>query len=283
MFDLEEKISGWRQQMLTAGIQSCSTLDELESHLRDQIQQQIKAGNIEQTAFEMSSQQIGRGESLQGEFIKIEKRPARKIGIFVILCSLSLLVVRFFQDYGEKPGADNRELAGLFFAGVLFIAGLYLAFFEFTLGKGREVRCWQITGIAFSLTSISISCLPAMLCMLLNESPNMLGQTLFLMAFLSSCLPLLGWQFAAIRMPVIRRRRIRTIIGIAGCLLGLGFPVLIMVGINSLDLLNDHLPNQVQLFFTMAFCFAWPMMALFGGIGYGLAEAARQETVAAVC
>jgi len=43
MSDLEQVISGWRQQMLAAGIKR-APLEELESHLREDIQQQMKAG-----------------------------------------------------------------------------------------------------------------------------------------------------------------------------------------------------------------------------------------------
>jgi len=37
MFDLEQAIIAWRQQMLAAGIKSPVPLEELENHLRDEI------------------------------------------------------------------------------------------------------------------------------------------------------------------------------------------------------------------------------------------------------
>ena len=37
MFDLEQAVTEWRQRMTSAGIASADVLDELESHLRDQI------------------------------------------------------------------------------------------------------------------------------------------------------------------------------------------------------------------------------------------------------
>jgi len=41
MFNLESAISEWRRQMLAAGIQSPVPLDELEAHLRDELEHQL--------------------------------------------------------------------------------------------------------------------------------------------------------------------------------------------------------------------------------------------------
>jgi hypothetical protein len=67
MFHLESSISEWRQQMLVAGI-SPSELDELESHLREEIEQQMKSGMDRQAAFESAVQKIGRSRQLTAEF-----------------------------------------------------------------------------------------------------------------------------------------------------------------------------------------------------------------------
>ena len=42
MFDLEKSIAEWRKQMLSAGIKTPVPLEELEIHLREEIEQQIK-------------------------------------------------------------------------------------------------------------------------------------------------------------------------------------------------------------------------------------------------
>jgi hypothetical protein len=41
MFNLEQSIAEWRQQMLAAGIKTPATLNELESHLREEFERQI--------------------------------------------------------------------------------------------------------------------------------------------------------------------------------------------------------------------------------------------------
>ena len=60
MFDLEKEIADWRRQMLAAGIKTPVPLEELESHLREDIERQMKSGLNEQKAFEVSVQRIGQ-------------------------------------------------------------------------------------------------------------------------------------------------------------------------------------------------------------------------------
>jgi hypothetical protein len=42
MFSLEQSIAEWRTQMLAAGIKTPTLLEELENHLRDEIERQAK-------------------------------------------------------------------------------------------------------------------------------------------------------------------------------------------------------------------------------------------------
>jgi hypothetical protein len=70
MFDLEQSIAEWRQQMLAAGIKTPVPLEELESHLRDDIERQMKSGTNPQQALENSIQRIGPADELEGEFKK---------------------------------------------------------------------------------------------------------------------------------------------------------------------------------------------------------------------
>jgi hypothetical protein len=70
MFNLENSILQWRSQMLTAGIKSPVPLDELESHLRDEIERQIQSGASPQLAFENSVRLLGPLGGLKREFKK---------------------------------------------------------------------------------------------------------------------------------------------------------------------------------------------------------------------
>jgi hypothetical protein len=51
MFDLDAAITAWRRQMFACGIKSPNILDELESHLRDGVDQQVRSGLSVQQAF----------------------------------------------------------------------------------------------------------------------------------------------------------------------------------------------------------------------------------------
>jgi hypothetical protein len=44
MFNLEQSIIEWRKQMLAAGIKTPVPLDELEIHLREEIERQMASG-----------------------------------------------------------------------------------------------------------------------------------------------------------------------------------------------------------------------------------------------
>src|SRR5215469_6259878 len=75
MFNLEQSIADWRKQILAAGIKSPIRLDELESHLREEIERHTKSGMNDQQAFGRASETIGRPEQISKEFNKITAVP----------------------------------------------------------------------------------------------------------------------------------------------------------------------------------------------------------------
>ena len=79
MFDREQSIAEWRRQMLAAGIKTPVPLEELEIHLREDIEQQMRSGFSEQEAFGSAIKKIGRPRLLKTEFQK-----ADCIGTFMI-------------------------------------------------------------------------------------------------------------------------------------------------------------------------------------------------------
>jgi hypothetical protein len=70
MFDLEMAIAQWRQQMLAAGIKTPVPLEELEAHLQEDIEQQVRAGTESSRAFEMAVRHMGEAVELRKEFRK---------------------------------------------------------------------------------------------------------------------------------------------------------------------------------------------------------------------
>ena len=98
MFNLDSAITDWRRQMLAAGLKSPVPLDELEGHLRDDIQEQMRSGIEAQQAFEAAIEQVGQACALKAEFEKAGEarrtRERRLLGVFMMgfACFYALFV-----------------------------------------------------------------------------------------------------------------------------------------------------------------------------------------------
>lgn len=78
--------------MLTVGIKTPVPLEELETHLREEIEQQIKSGLSEPEAFKIGIQKIGQGPILQDEFDKVRKDGQLKRTCQQIIRSIALII-----------------------------------------------------------------------------------------------------------------------------------------------------------------------------------------------
>jgi len=117
MFDLEQAITEWRQQMGAAGIKTPVPLEELESHLREDVEQEMRSGLTAEAAFETAVQRVGQPDVLKSEFKKADK--TNRFGrinhnrvyvtaLIAFLIALALLVVV------RRPGMDSRLLVQYF-------------------------------------------------------------------------------------------------------------------------------------------------------------------------
>ena len=112
MFNLEQSIAEWRRQMLAAGIKSPVPLEELESHLREEISRQIELGINEQHAFKISVGQIGEADLIKDEFKKIKPEGNMKklmmiiLALFCMVFGLSMILPQLGQwsRTGVLPG-----------------------------------------------------------------------------------------------------------------------------------------------------------------------------------
>jgi hypothetical protein len=139
MFNLEQSIAGWRQQMLAAGIQTPVPLEELEIHLREEIERQVKSEMNEQTAFEISVRQIGQPKVLKDEFKKGEGTLMKQIvkisiGIIGVLVGMALIMPAAAQCRHE--GVMTRDDVVLYTFGMaMCFAGIMLALLSLKKGK----------------------------------------------------------------------------------------------------------------------------------------------------
>jgi hypothetical protein len=70
MFDIEHAILQWRRQLARSGINSPEVLDELESHLRDDLQHEASRSASE-AQFENAVERLGQTGLLKTEFAKV--------------------------------------------------------------------------------------------------------------------------------------------------------------------------------------------------------------------
>lgn len=127
MFNLEQAIANWRRQMLAAGIKSPVPLEELEIHLRDEIERQMESGLEPQAALVAAMEKIGQIQTLKAEFIKIggvkkSNRLEQKV-VFVlsicVFCGMLPLAVYILHKYDMSWG---WRLAGLANIGAVALA-----------------------------------------------------------------------------------------------------------------------------------------------------------------
>lgn len=219
MFDLEQAIAEWRQQMLVAGIKMPVPLEELEIHLREDIAQQTQSGLSEQRAFEIVLKKIGPASELNREFKKIgtPMKTPKVIRLAGVIC---FTVALFCQLLTCPPSV---------FA-FLFAHGFRHGFRLSLVTRVLPLVVWSITVAA----------------------------------------TVLSWKYNHKLLPVIRDQLLRRAVGIVcfvGCLLWIRFVLF-------------HLPKGATESFSLyLFLFGseWTVLAILGGVGYGLEKAASRQ------
>jgi hypothetical protein len=153
MFDLEQAISEWRKQMLNAGIQTPVPLEELEIHLREEIERQVQSGFSEANAFESATWKIGQAWVLKNEFKKVERYLTKRrlmvgVGIFVLLFGITMILPALGKHKQRNQAAlsagatffdvkwASDETYGLLLGTTFFAAGVASAFYGLKKREG---------------------------------------------------------------------------------------------------------------------------------------------------
>jgi len=158
MFNLEISIAEWRQQMLAAGIQPAA-LEELESHLREELERQTRAGVDAQQAFESAAQTLGTAPGLVVEFGKdgiLNKSKhwiLTEITIAAItgMVSILLLCMAIFQ-WGTLRDATTGQWVSCLAAAIVFVLatwGVRFGYGFFPVIGSEQTR--NVAVIAFPL------------------------------------------------------------------------------------------------------------------------------------
>lgn len=127
-FNLERTIEDWKRQLAAGGIKGPQILNELESHLREDIERQTREGVEAQTAFQVAVKRIGTSKVLRREFEKINgwRKLAHKL---MLVIALGLLII--FSFFGSAAAYlcyatwSERVLAFGGLAATVFVAYLW--------------------------------------------------------------------------------------------------------------------------------------------------------------
>jgi hypothetical protein len=144
MFDLEQSIAQWRRQMLSAGIKNPVPLEELEIHLREDVERGMRSGVAAQAAFEAAVQRMGQADGLKAEFKKAGKTNgySRINHNLIYVTALTVFLITWqFLNLVPTPGLDSRALAAYFqTGGGKNLGGGLMGMYTMFTGGGFE-RC----------------------------------------------------------------------------------------------------------------------------------------------
>jgi len=137
--------------MLDAGIRTPVPLEELESHLRDEIERQMKTGLNAQQAFAVATRQMGNADRLKSEFRK-EAKEARNWKLIhviwaVYLCLLTSGFANVLFQNGNLTSAQRMSgLTALAVFNLLTVTGR-LAYRLFPVIPNRRIRTVTVVSI----------------------------------------------------------------------------------------------------------------------------------------
>ena len=159
MFNLDQAITEWRRQMIGGGIKAASVLDELESHLREDVERQMRSGMNQEQAFEAAARQIGKSDLLKAEFAKIAgMKNVRTAQVIGIACSVfaglySLLLVPHLFTIQELT--FGQRILGLGAVALTLLSIASLRFSYRYLPAIRSFRARKVAGIACGLAGFA--------------------------------------------------------------------------------------------------------------------------------
>src|SRR5437867_4970422 len=97
MHDVEKLIVEWRKTMITAPNVGPETVDELENHLRENVDQLVRSGMTAPEAFQRAVRQLGSTPALASEFQKLDRSTWLPVQVVTgVGVSAALLLVFLF-------------------------------------------------------------------------------------------------------------------------------------------------------------------------------------------
>lgn len=169
MHNLESQIAAWRESL--AGKVPAETIEELEAHLRETMQDHLRLEKTEAEAFELAVAQLGSAPQLAGEFQKVCGKLWWPVKAATVGGSVLALLSLFFV----VAVVTSRPLGGLLathvfavtvgYVSVLLMGGIAVcavgqrAFSELSASQSRSVSkaLFWFSVIASSCTAVAIA------------------------------------------------------------------------------------------------------------------------------
>ncbi len=183
MFDLEQAIAEWRRQMIAAGIKTPVPLEELEIHLREEIERQLHKGINAQAAFDAAVKQLGHADVLRQEFKQdhLDIRLLSPIYMRAYCFLAAPLVVSMVWTF---PGLGTisawqlvSALADLLIA--LYIAGLPLFYRQLFIRQSRLMGAAIRVGNWFAVIWTALALLSAFGLIQIGHAVGMVGWSVY--------------------------------------------------------------------------------------------------------
>ena len=176
MFDLETEIHSWSDHLRVHGNFSDADIQELENHLRDEIEDLIAAGLTPDESFLISVKRLGNVEAISHEFAKVntenlwrhllveptdspaKQQNRRDIALVVIFALLAGTLFKIPELFGlgfHDQTAERFYLKNM----SLFILPFIAAFF--LIKRKAELKTWATVLGIFTLTALIINVYPS--------------------------------------------------------------------------------------------------------------------------
>jgi ClpA/ClpB-like protein len=107
MFHLEKAINDWKRRLAASGLVSRETVEELESHLREDFETQVRQGIDRAAAFQSAVARIGDLELLTSEFGKL---PSNRSGTLLNIFRVSSITAAVLMLISNVPALRDSEI-----------------------------------------------------------------------------------------------------------------------------------------------------------------------------
>ena len=162
MRNREQLIADWRKTMMTAPNVGRETLDELENHLRENMDQLVRSGMTEPEAFQRAVSQLGGASTIASEFQKLDQStwlPVKVITGISVMSALALailLIARFDAGRSSFLLASHVFMVTLGYTITFLVGALGICFVsQRCFSDFSPFRVRSLTRVTFTLGCVA--------------------------------------------------------------------------------------------------------------------------------